>query len=112
LVRPISGRIFDVVVDLRPRSATFGQWQGFYLDASRPQSLYIPEGFGHGYLVLEESVVSYQCAERFYAEYDDGIRWDDPDIGIDWPLHLVDEAILSQKDQGLQSFAAFRANAD
>ena len=110
LIRVICGKVYDVAVDLRPDSATFGQWQGFLLNADAPESLYIPEHFGHGYLVLEDAIVSYNCAERFYGEYDDGIRWDDPDIAIDWPLaaHGIASPILSDKDKNLQSFAEFK----
>ncbi|MDN3017801.1 dTDP-4-dehydrorhamnose 3,5-epimerase family protein [Paenibacillus sp. BSR1-1] len=71
--------------------------------------LYVPKNFGHGYLVIEPSIVSYICAEKFYGEYDDGIIWNDPDIGIEWPLDLVDkEIILSEKDKNLQCFKEFR----
>ncbi len=107
LVRVIKGRIYDVVVDLRLQSTTYGQWQGFYLNDTDKRSLYIPEHFGHGYLVLEDSIVSYKCSEKFNSEYDDGIRWDDIDIAIDWPLNQVGEVILSNKDKNLQSFKEF-----
>jgi dTDP-4-dehydrorhamnose 3,5-epimerase len=69
--------------------------------------LYIPGEFGHGYLVLEPSIVAYKCSEKFYGEYDDGIKWDDADIGIDWPVDGVDNIILSEKDRNLQSFKQF-----
>lgn len=105
LVRCVHGSIFDVVVDLRPDSPTFKQWQGFDMNDQNDTTLYIPGGCGHGYLVLEPSIVSYKCNEKFYGEYDDGIMWNDPDIGIDWPLNRVDnEIILSEKDETLQSF--------
>ena len=70
----------------------------------------VPAGCAHGYLVLEESVVSYKCAEKFYGEYDGGILWDDPDIGISWPLEKIggrEKVILSEKDRNLPSFAQF-----
>ncbi|GAB6467742.1 MULTISPECIES: dTDP-4-dehydrorhamnose 3,5-epimerase [Bacillus] len=108
LVRCVSGEIYDVIVDLRKDSPTFGQWKGFYLSEENKNALYVPEGFGHGYLVIKPSIVSYQCAEKFYGEYDDGIMWDDPEIGINWPLHSVDTLILSEKDKNLQSFAEFK----
>ena len=108
LVRCISGKIFDVVVDLRPGSKTFGHYEAFELSGTNKDQLLIPEHFGHGYLVLEDSIVSYKCAEKFYAEDDDGIQWDDPDIAIQWPLHLVDHVILSDRDTQLQSFKAFK----
>ncbi len=111
LVRCVSGKVFDVIIDLRKDSETFMQWQGFYLTGDNHKELLIPEGFGHGYLVLEDSIVSYKCAEKFYGEYDDGIKWDDPDMGIDWPLDQLDtEIILSDKDKNLQSFKQFIDN--
>lgn len=108
LVRCVSGKIYDVIVDLRKDSPTFGEWRGFYLSEENKEQLFIPEHFGHGYLVIEPSIVSYKCAEKFYSEYDDGIMWNDPSIGIDWPLELVNnEVILSDKDTKLQSFKQF-----
>jgi len=109
LVRCVSGKIYDVIVDLRKDSSTFGQWRGFYLSEENKDELYIPEHFGHGYLVIEPSIVSYKCAEKFYGEYDDGIMWNDPDIGIKWPVELVNnQIILSEKDTKLQSFEEFK----
>ena len=71
----------------------------------------VPAGCAHGYLVLEEnSIVSYKCSEKFYGEFDDGIRWDDPEIGVTWPLELVggrEKVILAEKDKMLQSFTEF-----
>jgi dTDP-4-dehydrorhamnose 3,5-epimerase len=108
LVRCISGRIYDVVVDLRPNSATFGHWQAFELSGSNRDQLLIPEHFGHGYLVLEDSIVAYKCAEKFYPEDDDGIRWNDETIAIQWPLNEVNKIILSDRDKELQSFKEFK----
>jgi dTDP-4-dehydrorhamnose 3,5-epimerase len=108
LVRCVSGKIYDVIVDLRKESPTFGRWKGFYLSEENKDELYIPERFGHGYLVIEPSIVSYKCAEKFYDEYDDGIMWNDKDIGIDWPLDLIDQVILSDKDKHLQSFNDYK----
>lgn len=110
LVRCVKGSIFDIIVDLRPKSKTFGKWQGFYLNDKNAEQILVPKHFGHGYLVLEESIVSYKCDEKFYGEYDDGIRWDDKDIGVEWPLDKIggkDHVILSQKDLELQSFADY-----
>lgn len=108
LVRCIDGHIYDVVVDLRPDSVTFGKWQGFHLTGENGMQLLVPEHFGHGYLVLEDAIVSYKCSEKFYGEYDDGIKWDDPDIDVQWPLEQVgNHVILSEKDKGLQSFRQF-----
>jgi dTDP-4-dehydrorhamnose 3,5-epimerase len=108
LVRCVSGKVFDVVVDLRKDSKTFGKWQGFYLSEDNKDQLLIPGQCGHGYLVLEPSIVSYKCSEKFYDQYDDGIFWNDHDINIQWPLDLVEDIILSKKDEDLQSFADFK----
>lgn len=110
LVRCIHGHIYDVVVDLRKDSPTFRQWLSFDLTGDQPREILIPAGCGHGYLVLEDSIVSYKCAEQFYGEYDDGIIWNDPDLAIHWPLELVGglgKVILAEKDQNLQSFHQF-----
>lgn len=110
LVRCISGHVYDVIIDLRKDSPTFGKWLGFDLTGENRHMLYVPEHFGHGYLVIEDSVVSYKCNEVFYSQYDSGIKWDDPDMGIDWPLDRIggiDNLIISEKDKNLQSFADF-----
>jgi len=108
LVRCIWGHVWDVVVDLRRDSPTFKKWLSFDLIGEKHNEILVPAGCAHGYLVLEDSVVSYKCAEKFYGEYDDGIMWNDPDIGIAWPLELIggeDRLILADKDKNLQSFA-------
>lgn len=110
LVRCIYGHVFDVVVDLRKDSKTFKQWLSFDLTGDNKKEILIPAGCAHGYLVLEHSIVSYKCAEKFYGEYDDGILWDDPDINVKWPLELVggkENVILAEKDKKLQSFVEF-----
>lgn len=108
LVRCIWGKVHDVVVDLRKDSPTFRKWLGFELSQENKSQLLIPVGCAHGYLVLERSIVSYKCAEKFYGEYDDGILWNDHDIGVQWPLELVDnQIILADKDKNLQSFKRF-----
>lgn len=110
LVRCISGHIYDVIIDLRRESPTFSQWRGFDLTGENQNCLYVPEHFGHGYLVIEDSIVSYKCGEVFYGEYDTGIKWDDPDMGIEWPLNLIggkENIIISEKDKNLQSFKDF-----
>lgn len=107
LVRCVSGHVYDVIVDLRPDSATYGKWLGFHLTGENMLSLLVPAGFGHGYLVIEDSVVSYKCAEVFFGEGDSGIMYNDPDIGIDWPMELIggmDNLIISEKDLNLMSF--------
>ena len=101
LVRCIKGKVFDVIVDLRPESPTFKKWQGFYLSEENMNELYVPEHFAHGYLVLEPSVVSYKCGEKFYGEYDDGIMYNDPDLGVEWPFDEIggiENLIIADKD--------------
>jgi len=110
LVRCISGKIYDVIVDLRPKSKTFGQWRGFFLTGDNMNSILIPANFGHGYLVIEDSIVSYKCAEVFYNSGDSGIIYNDPDLNIDWPINLIggfDNLIISDKDLNLMSFKKF-----
>ena len=107
LVRCIHGHVWDVVVDLRKDSTGFKKWLAFDLTGENRQELLIPAGCAHGYLVLEDSTVSYKCGEKFYGEYDDGILWNDPDIGVEWPLDLIGgekNLILSDKDRMLKSF--------
>lgn len=107
LVRCISGHVYDVIVDLRPNSLTFGQWRGFDLTGENQLTLYVPQYFGHGYLVIEDSVVSYKCAETFYADGDSGIMYNDPDIAIKWPLEKIGgikNLNISEKDKNLMSF--------
>ena len=111
LVRCIRGHVFDVVVDLRKHSQTFMKWLAFELTDENNLEILVPAGCAHGYLVLEErSIVSYKCAEKFYGEYDDGIKWDDLDLNVKWPLERVgglENVILADKDKNLQSFAEF-----
>lgn len=110
LVRCIYGHVYDVVVDLRKDSPTFKQWLGFDLIGDKHNEILVPAGCAHGYLVLEKSIVSYKCAEKFYGEYDDGIMWNDPDINVQWPLDKIggmDNLILADKDKNLQSFTEF-----
>lgn len=111
LVRCISGHVFDVIVDLRPDSPTFGQWRGFDLTGENQVELYIPPFFGHGYLVLEDSVVSYKCGEVFYGEGDSGIMYNDPDINIQWPFDKIggiENMVISEKDLNLMSFEEYK----
>lgn len=110
LVRCISGHVYDVIVDLRLSSPTFGQWRGFDLTGENQVQLYIPQYFGHGYLVLEDSVVSYKCGEVFYGEGDSGIMYNDPDINIQWPFEKIggiENMIISEKDKNLMSFKEY-----
>ena len=107
LVRCVKGHIYDVIVDLRPESDTFRQWRGFDLTEENQKELYVPERFGHGYLVLEDSIVSYKCGEVFYGDGDSGILWNDETLAIDWPLEKIggiDRLIVSDKDRRLSTF--------
>ena len=107
LVRCVSGHVYDVIVDLRPDSATYGKWLGFNLTGENMLSLYIPPFFGHGYLVLEDSIVSYKCGEVFYGEGDSGVMYNDEKIGVDWPFENIggiENLIISEKDKQLMSF--------
>lgn len=97
LVSVIVGEVFDVAVDLRPGSRTFGQWIGERLSAENHRQLYIPAGFAHGFAVLsDEAIFSYACSDFYAPEAELGVRYDDPDIGIDWPL---ERPLLSEKDR-------------
>lgn len=111
LVRCVYGKVFDVVVDLRKDSPDFGKWQGFYLSEENKKELLIPGYCGHGYLVLEPSIVSYKCGEKFYGEFDDGIIYNDSDINIQWPIDELGgtELIIAEKDRKLQNFKEFKA---
>ena len=105
LVRVIKGEVFDVGVDLRADSPTYGKWFGVVLSENNKKQLYIPPKFAHGFLVLsDEAELLYKCTEFYYGEDESGIKWDDPDIGIDWPIDRIDEIILSEKDSGWESF--------
>lgn len=96
LVRCIRGAIFDVIVDMRPDSQTFGRWFGVELSAANRRSLLVPPGFAHGYQTLEDDAeVLYQVTEYYHPESDCSIRYDDPAIGIDWPLPVT---AVSEKD--------------
>jgi len=99
LVQAISGEIFDVAVDIRPGSSTFGQWVGQRLTGDNSHQLYIPEGFAHGFCVLsDEAVFMYKCTDFYAPEDEGGILWSDPEIAIDWP---VSAPVLSEKDRSL-----------
>lgn len=97
LVRCVSGKIFDVAVDLRKGSLTFGKWVGETLSEENKNMLYIPEGFAHGFVVLsDEAEILYKASNEYSPENDRGVLWNDPDINIDWSLGF--EPILSDKD--------------
>lgn len=107
LVRVLNGAVFDVAVDLRCGSPHYGRWCGTKLAADRPQQLYVPKGFAHGFVTLEpDTVVAYKVDSSYAPHCDAGIHWQDPDIGIEWPLDTAD-AVLSPKDSSLPPFATF-----
>jgi dTDP-4-dehydrorhamnose 3,5-epimerase len=106
LMRVTRGRVFDVAVDIRADSRTFGGWAGAYLDAERHEQLFIPVGFAHGFCVLSDvAEVLYKASSEYDASTECAIKWDDPDIGIEWPL---ERPLLSARDQQAESFASFR----
>lgn len=105
LVRVTSGEVYDVAVDLRKDSPTFGQWEGVLLSAENKRQFYVPEGFAHGFLVLsDEAVFNYKCTDYYAPEYDCGLLWNDKDVNIQWPLENIDEVILSEKDKKQYTF--------
>ena len=105
LVRVLSGEIFDVAVDLRRSSPTFGKWVGEKLSSLNKKQLWIPEGFAHGFYVMSgEAEIFYKCTEYYSPEHDRAILWNDPKIGINWPL-LNPRPLLSKKDGGANFFA-------
>ncbi|WP_235068992.1 dTDP-4-dehydrorhamnose 3,5-epimerase [Turicibacter sp. TJ11] len=100
LVRVTQGEVWDVAVDLRKGSPTYGQWEGVYLSAENKRQFYVPEGFAHGFVVTsDEAVFNYKCTDFYAPEYDSGLLWNDEEVGIDWPLEDLGEILLSEKDQ-------------
>ena len=105
LVRVVSGEVFDVAVDLRESSATFGQWVGIYLSAENKRQLWIPEGFAHGfYVTSDEAEFVYKCTDYYNPKGEVSIKWDDPEIGVEWPLSINGSPDLSVKDAEGLSF--------
>ncbi len=100
LVRVIDGEVFDVAVDLRKESETYGKWESVILSSENKKQFYVPEGFAHGFLVLSETATFVYKCTRLYDPTDEmGIMWDDKDINIKWPLELIEEIFLSEKDK-------------
>ena len=108
LVRVIRGSVFDVVVDIRRKSPTFGRWEGFYLSEENRKQVFVPKGFAHGFCVTSEMAeFEYKCSEYYSPQDERGIIWNDPEIGVKWP---VAEPILSQRDLKLPRFRDIAAD--
>lgn len=104
LVEVVQGEVYDVAVDVRPGSATFGQWTGVTLSAENHRQLWVPPGFAHGFVVVSETAdFLYKCTDVYHPEDEGGIIWNDPDLGIDWPVPVPR---LSEKDAALPRLAA------
>ena len=109
LVECVRGRIWDVAVDLRVGSPTFGTWEGVELDEASHRQLWVPPGFAHGFSVLSDTAdVLYKCTEGYHPGDEGGVAWNDPDLGIPWP---VDTPLLSDKDAAWPRLAALGADA-
>ena len=99
LVRVLEGEVFDVAVDLRPESPTYGQWVGVLLTAENHKQFFVPRGFAHGFLVLSETATfAYKCDEFYHPEDEGGLAWNDPTVGVAWPITPDMELLLSEKD--------------
>lgn len=106
LVRVTAGKVFDVLVDIRPDSPTFGKWHGLYIDSEEHAQVYIPVGFAHGFCVLSETAeVQYKVSTPYDAAHECAVRWNDPELGVEWPIA---EPLLSSRDQASESFAELR----
>ena len=101
LISVVQGEVYDVVVDIRAGSDTFGEWEGTVLSAENARQLYVPEGFAHGFVVTsEEALFHYKCTDFYHPEAEGVIRWDDPALGIKWP---VEDPVLSERDRAAPS---------
>lgn len=100
LVRVLSGEVFDVAVDLRPGSVTYGKWESVVLSEENRKQFFIPRGFAHGFYVLSEAaLVCYKCDDVYHPHDEGGILWSDPELGIEWPELAYKDAVLSDRDQ-------------
>lgn len=106
LVRVVQGAVFDVAVDMRKNSPTFGKWVGEVLSAENKKQLWVPEGFAHGFYVMTESAeFVYKCTDYYAPAFDRSLKWNDPEVGIEWPLVDGKQPLLSEKDENGKSFA-------
>ena len=109
LVRVVSGEVFDVAVDLRSDSPTYGKWEGAVLSAENRRQFFVPRGFAHGFLVLSDvAEFCYKCDDVYHPNDEGGLMWNDPEIGIEWPILEGMELVLSEKDKahpGLKGLA-------
>lgn len=111
LVQVLAGEVFDVAVDIRPDSPTFQQWAGATLTGDNKRQFWVPPGLAHGYVVLsDEALLAYKCTELYSPHDERSIRWDDPGLGIDWPLHGLDP-ILSDRDRDALMLADMPADS-
>jgi dTDP-4-dehydrorhamnose 3,5-epimerase len=111
LVRVVRGAVFDAVVDLRHSSPTFGRWEGVVLSATNKRMFWVPEGFAHGFLSLEDDTdLLYKCTAPYSVQDESILAWDDPDVGIEWPLGAT-EPVLSLKDAAGASLRSVKAFA-
>ena len=108
LVRVSSGAVYEVAVDLRIDSPTLGKWEAFELNEENKNMLYLPEGFGSAFLSLcDHTVFTYKCTDQYSPKYEDGIQWNDTQLDIKWPLSLVENLVISERDQHHQSFQSY-----
>ena len=108
LVRVLSGEVYDVAVDLRKGSATYGKWYGVLLSAENRKQFFVPKNFAHGfYVVSDYAEFAYKCTDFYHPNDEGGIIWNDPDIGVKWPIHEGTQPILSDKDTRHQGLAVF-----
>ena len=110
LVRVVEGEVFDVAVDLRPGSPTFGQWEGVVLSAENRRQFFVPRGFAHGFYVMSETATfCYKCDDVYHPNDEGGLMWDDPSIAVAWPVPDGEGPVLSEKDGLHPSFEQYRA---
>ena len=114
LVRVINGEVFDVAVDLREGSATYGKWYGVVLSAENKKQFFVPKGFAHGFLVLSDyAEFAYKCSDFYHPGDEGGLMYNDPDIGVEWPIEPGTELIMSDRDKvwgGIKEYTENRKN--